>query len=407
MWIRIIRKSGVRASIEKNFQTKQQMINDSYSVYVHIPFCKARCGYCVFCSYTDFSIEDAYFDALCNEIVRVGDKFGRQPIRTMYWGGGTPSCVKAENLQKLFGVLNAVFDLSGLSEFSVECNPESASEEKLSLFRDIGVNRLSFGLQSANDSTLKKIGRLHNFGDFLTALELAHRLGFSNINADVIIGLPETADEFRRTADVVRKLSLTHLSLYALEIHPEKKAFKKLCDEFGYTDDDLADMYDFATQKLAESGFRRYEVSNFAKAGFECAHNLNYWHEGRYFGFGASASGFVANVRYGNALDMRKYISCVPQTSYDLSDVGVCTEYAETVSPKEEMCEFVMLALRLREGISVKNFRKRFGVDFFDEFPKAKILADDGFLLIESDCVRIPDEKLYVLNSILVELLPD
>lgn len=414
--------------------------NSDISVYVHIPFCKARCGYCAFSSGTDFSSEDVYFDVLCREIFRAASacesrnveaSSAKIPVKTIFWGGGTPSSVSLKNLQKLYSALQSAFDLSALAEFSVECNPESTTQALTQFLKSIGANRLSFGLQSANDQTLAKIGRLHTYDGFLHALDIALKSGFSNINADLIVGLPESREDFFRTTELVCALPLEHLSLYALEIHPQNTAFKALCDAYGYTDDDLADMYDFAVCRFEQAGFERYEISNFAKRGKECLHNLNYWREGRYFGFGASASGFVQNVRYGNAFDVKKYIAqgsalfqdsnaeggvdnCVDaeacRTAKNrcvVSDYcGVATEYCETISADEEMSEFVMLGLRLREGISANDFSRRFGADFFEKFPAAKSLVQRGFLLVDNGIVRVPENKLYVLNSVLTELLP-
>lgn len=444
-----------------------------YAIYVHIPFCKARCGYCAFSSCTNFALQNDYFDALCSEIshAKTCDDVA---IRTMFWGGGTPSAVNLKYLQKLHCALQK-FDLSNLKEFTVELNPESTTKELLQFLKSIGVNRLSFGLQSANDSTLKKIGRLHNYQGFLTALNLARQCGFSNINADLILGLPESFDEFRNTIEQVCRLPLEHISLYALEIHPEKTAFKALCDSYGYTDDDLADMYVYALEKLEKAGFLRYEVSNFAKAGCCCQHNLTYWREGRYFGFGASASGFVENVRYGNAYDIEQYIDDARakfgvvgsvaldkheqsaskigvetpladaneatvnkndyqqafnkitssdespdevNTNYENTNgghanklesfqLGVATEYCDVISLQEEMSEFAMLGLRLTDGVSLAEFSSRFGKDFFTQFPQGVNLVQQGFLQMANGRLFVPKEKFYVLNSILVELLPD
>jgi len=368
--------------------------NEVASIYVHIPFCKARCGYCAFCSCTNFSLREAYFETLSNEISKAVVPFGTS-IKTLYWGGGTPSAVGIEYLQKLYDALARKFDLSSLEEFTVECNPESATEELLLFLKNIGVNRLSFGLQSVNDATLKKIGRIHGYSDFLKALRIARQLGYFDINADLIVGLPETKDAFYNSVINVANLPLTHVSVYALEIHDENSAFGQLCKSFAYSDDDLSDMYDFALDYLENRGFLRYEVSNFAKKGFESRHNSAYWREKRYFGFGASASGFLQNVRYGNVCDIKKYIE---------SNASL-TEYRDEISPDGEMKEYVMLGLRTRDGIDTQSFEEFFGCDFFAKFPGAESLSQKGFLTICGSKVFIPRDKFYVLNSILVELL--
>ncbi len=369
-------------------------MREDYAVYVHIPFCKARCGYCAFSSCTDFGLQQKYFEVLSGEIDKA------QPncvVKTMFWGGGTPSAVNIKYLRTLFDKLNGKFDLSQMEEFSVECNPESTTADLLDFFRQIGVTRISFGLQSANNETLKKIGRLHTYEKFLSALDMARQHGFFNINADLILGLPESKSMFFNTINTVVQLPLTHLSLYALEVHAENTQFKVLCDSYNYTDDDLADMYDFAVNKFAAAGFARYEISNFAKKGFCCKHNCAYWKEQRYFGFGAAASGFVKDKRYTNVYGIKEYIECN----------GTARQYEEQISASDEMCEFVMLGLRLTEGIDLVEFTQRFSTNFHQSFPACQKLIENGFLQEENGRIFVPTDKFYVLNSILVELLPN
>lgn len=369
-------------------------MQNSSAIYVHIPFCKARCGYCAFSSCVNFDLQRQYFDAVIAEIESAPPSDG---VTTMFWGGGTPSAVDVRYLEMLFQKLSQKFDLSHLQEFTVECNPESTTAELLCFFRKIGVNRLSFGLQSANDQTLTRIGRLHTYEQFLNALNLALAHGFSNVNADLILGLPESERDFQRTVSEVCQLPLKHVSLYALEIHDENPNFKKLCESFPHTDDELADAYDFALQKFAEKGFLRYEVSNFAQEGYACKHNCAYWTEQRYYGFGASASGFLQNVRYTNVFSVVDYINAN----------GAVRAFEEQISPQEEKCEFVMLGLRLQQGISLAEFSERFSADFFATFPASQSLLKNGFLQLRDGRICVPSNKFYVLNSILVELLPN
>ena len=367
---------------------------DKYGIYVHIPFCKARCGYCAFSSCTDYSLVDKYFQKLFNEIEYYSDK--SIPIHTFYIGGGTPSSVDKNLLNDLFDKLRLSFDMSKVEEVSVECNPESVTVELLRCLRANGVNRLSFGLQSVNDDTLKRIGRIHSYASFTEALRLAEQQGFTNINADLIVGLPESAQDFCHSVEVVSKLPLRHVSVYALELH-EGTALYKLCKEqYPFDDDELADMYDYAVNKLAESGYMRYEISNFAKSGHECLHNLNYWQEGRYYAFGASASGFVDDTRYTNPHSIQDYLSTPTKLLHN---------DCQLLSANDLANEFVMLGLRLSSGVSLVEFRLRYGKDFFDFFTSARKLVEQGFLTIDGDSVRVPKDKIYVVNSILCELL--
>jgi len=370
------------------------MNNTDYGIYVHVPFCKARCSYCAFSSCTNFALQTAYFDAVCAEIARTTLPRDDFRIATMYWGGGTPSSVESRYLTQLYNALSQKFDLSNLSEFTVECNPESVTKDLLQLFRSFGVTRLSFGLQSANDKTLQKIGRLHNYDDFLRALELARECGFANVNADLILGLPESAADFAHTVECVTNLPLSHVSLYALEVYPNAP-IAKLCAKYPRTDDELADEYDYALARFAEKGFYRYEVSNFARKNCECKHNLGYWTEQRYFAYGAAASGFVDDVRYTNVFGVQDYIE---------SGDG-CRATTERISLDEQAYEYTMLGMRLERGISLADFRNRFGVDFFARFPTADKLISDGFLRRDGDRLFVAPDKFYVLNSILTELL--
>lgn len=370
------------------------MIKDKYSIYIHIPFCKARCSYCAFSSSTNYALADNYFKRLFAEIEYYSNK--DVPIYTVYIGGGTPSSVDKNLLNDLFDKLYSNFDLSRVEEISVECNPESVTEELLRCLKANGVNRLSFGLQSVNNSTLKRIGRLHDYAQFERALRLALQLGFDNVNADLIVGLPESAEDFYNSVETVAQLPIQHVSVYALELHEGTSLYDLCKAQYPFDDDELADMYDGACEILSKHGFNRYEISNFAKAGRECKHNLNYWQEGRYIAFGASASGFVGNIRYTNPYDMEDYL-CAP--------TKVLHHNYQRISQHEQANEFVMLGLRLSSGVDLNEFQLRYGSDFFDFFPNARNLVNQGYLRVASGSVTVPPDKLYVVNSILCELL--
>lgn len=364
-----------------------------YSIYIHIPFCKARCSYCAFVSCTDLSVAESYFSKLFAEMDRYADK--TKPIYTIYLGGGTPSYAGAYWLDKIFAKLNECFDLSHIEEITVECNPESTTDQLLTCLHNCGVTRLSFGLQSVNDGTLKRIGRLHGYKDFTEALYKAVSHGFANINADLIIGLPESHADFIRTVCTAAVLPLNHISLYALELHRGTSLYADANGKNFFSDDEQADMYDEAAEILSKHGFKRYEISNFAKVNCECKHNLHYWREGRYFAFGASASGFVDNMRFTNCMSVSDYID---------KPIELLRESCEQIDVAEEANEFAMLGLRLDDGISLSEFEKRFGVDFMKFFSAAKSLVGRGLLICRGDRLQVPRDKFYVINSILSEL---
>lgn len=363
----------------------------NYSIYIHIPFCRARCSYCAFSSCTDLSLQEAYFAKLFDEISAC--ELPEKHIGTVFLGGGTPSAVDGKYIVRLFDLLRSRFDLADDCEITTEGNPESATNDKLALFRDVGINRISFGLQSLSNATLAKIGRLHTSEQFLQVLDNALAVGFTNINADLMLGLPESHADFLHTVDSVVQLPLSHLSLYALELYPYAPLYA-LRNQIPSDQDYLADLYDQAVARFAEAGFMRYETSNFARDGKRCKHNLNYWHEGRYYGFGASASGFVSDVRYDNVRDIRDYIAA--------DNVRV---NAETESLDTQANEYVMLALRLADGVDLAEFRARYGRDFFTYFDSANRLLQQGCLQVVGGSVVIPDDKYYVANAILSELV--
>lgn len=366
----------------------------NHGIYVHIPFCKARCHYCAFSSNCDYSLQQSYFDKLFAEISARSDRTAK--ISTIYLGGGTPSSVNVNYLDGLFGKLSANFDLSDVTEITVECNPESVTDELLACLKANCVNRLSFGLQSTNDETLKIIGRVHRYADFAKALNLAQKYGFANVNADLILGLPESVADFRGSVNTVMQLPLTHVSVYALELHDNSPIYNLCKTQYDYDDDTLADMYDYAVAVLSENGFARYEISNFARAGYTCKHNLNYWDEGRYFAFGASASGFVGDLRYTNPFNIGDYLKTPVEQLLNAGDRLTLDEQAN---------EYAMLRLRLADGVDLSEFERRFQADFFTFFPNARNLTNQGFIVIDGGRAYVPSDKLYVVNSILSELL--
>ena len=368
-------------------------MNQAYQIYVHIPFCKARCGYCAFSSCTNYNLCSAYFKKLFDQIDKT--PVVQKNISTIFIGGGTPSSVDTMYLEQLFQKLRQKFDLSTVTEITVECNPESVTKDLLQCLKRNNVTRLSFGLQSTNNQTLKAIGRLHTYEQFVSALNLARQFGFTNINADLILCLPESLESFQNSINTVVNLPLTHVSVYALEVH-EGSAIANLSKSFGHTEDDFADMYDYACDTLQKHGFARYEISNFAKDGYVCQHNLGYWQQKRYYAFGPSASGFVGDVRYDNVQTLQQYLD-TPTEDLLINK--------QQISLDEQANEFAMLGLRLTNGLSLEQFKDKFHCDFFQFFPNANRLLTDGFLQIVGQNVLVPQEKFYVVNSILCELL--
>ena len=361
------------------------------SIYIHIPFCKRKCFYCDFTSMCNLSLQDRYIDCLVAEADRYLSRVGNIAVKSVFVGGGTPSVLSENNITRLFDCIKK-FNLLPDCEITVEGNPESLDRDKLRCFHLSGVNRLSVGLQSVNDDSLKKIGRLHSYNDFLRCLDNACNF-FDNINADLMIGVDSTFDQFRHTVDTVVKLPLKHLSFYALEIYPDS-VLRKLIDNGSVNvvqdEDVLADMYDYAHATLADNGFERYEVSNFSRQS-PSRHNLNYWQCGEYIGLGVSASGYLNHIRYTNTHSLEKY----------LKGGSVRTD-CNYINRQESMREFLMLGLRLEQGVSLSDFYARYGTQLYEVFDITKCR---DCLVQEGDTLRVREDKFYSLNYILTELL--
>lgn len=361
-------------------------------IYVHIPFCKSKCKYCAFVSSPDMSCEDAYLRTLIGEIDSSADKHAA--VDSIYIGGGTPSCLARGELCKIFDSLDAAFDIADDCEITVETNPESCSDGFISECLDCGVNRVSMGLQSSDDSVLKAIGRIHDFSDFVVAAERLCQK-FDNVSSDLILGLPEQGmRDVEKSIDVFSRYC-SHASVYALTV--ENGTPLALC---GYkaNDDAVADLYDRACEKLKAAGFCRYEVSNFARRGRESRHNKKYWECEKYIGLGVAAHGYDGMcTRYRHSDNIAEYIANPSDTATQLDAADLYNEY-------------VMLRLRTEKGIELDTFRKRFGYPFAavnGNSDKLKRMEADGLIICDGGSVRISPRYMFVMNGIIEELMLD
>lgn len=330
-------------------------MTSSAGLYIHIPFCDKRCDYCDFVTFADRpGLADTYLTALEREMKR----YAGTAIETLFIGGGTPTALSAAQIERLMTGVRSHFDISRLAEATVEANPESATEERLTAYRDGGINRLSLGLQSADDSTLQRIGRLHDVDGFVRAYERSRRLGFSNVNIDLMFGLPgQTLESWSDTLDRVIALRPDHVSAYALKV----EAGTRFHRDGVLADQDLeADMYLLASERFSSAGFLHYEISNFAQPGRESKHNLRYWLNQDVIGVGVSAAGYRNSVRRKNTSQLQVYL--------ERSLAGQATETEETLlDPTERDRENLMLQLRLRSGVDAGQLR-RTGVPNIDLF---------------------------------------
>lgn len=365
-------------------------------IYLHIPFCKHKCTYCDFTSFPDrMSIAEAYMACLIREIAQRGKQLERMTFDTVYFGGGTPSYVEPEYIYAAMKQIKKSFHLSDRPEITIEMNPGTVSEKKIAMYKRAGINRFSVGLQTAIDSQLEEIGRIHNVRDYLYCASL---LKGENFSADVMIGLKgQTADDVCKTIELAARSGAKHISMYALTPADGTPIYTDYLNGELPDADEVADLYEAGYAKLKEFGFRRYEVSNFCLKGYESRHNLNYWKRGEYIGLGVSASSFINGQRFTNTFDPDEYMKCV------ISGFPPVIE-SESVEEKDAKFEFVMLALRTADGISAAAYQKAFGSDWKSDFAQAyqktkEYLEEDG------DSTRIREEYLYVQNSILTEYM--
>ena len=374
------------------------MTTEPIGIYVHTPFCIKKCNYCDFCSFpiSDFEKREEYIKALILEIASYG---GREiTVDSVFFGGGTPSLLRPEEIKKIVCELKHSFQILPDAEFTLEANPKTVSEENLLLYRELGVNRISIGLQSIHENEQKMLGRTHNFDDFLTSYELVRASGISNVNVDLMYGIPEqTLDSFEKTLRRVLALSPEHISLYGLILEEDTPLFSLHRQNRLTlpTEDEECDMYSLAARILAEAGYSHYEISNYARVGYECRHNLKYWNNMEYIGVGVSAYSNFGNRRYGNSRDISEYISDY-SLKYDVTESD-----AET-----ERYDYVMLGLRLKDGISLSEYKKRFSSDFIMENEEQiNSFLSGGFMQISGDRLSLTERGFYVSNTILTALL--
>ncbi len=353
-----------------------ESLSQSTSLYFHIPFCIHRCAYCDFNTYAGQQDSiPAYVRSLINEIQAVGESASPKiNAHTIFFGGGTPSLLTANQFESILQSIHLNFDLTPEAEISLEANPGTCSLDYLSNLRALGFNRISFGVQSANPDELRLLERIHNYSDVLDAVKWSRQAGFDNLNLDLIYGLPEqTMDRWQNTLNLILGLHPEHLSLYALTLE-QGTPFGRWANHglLPIPDPDVAaEMYEWAGEQLGAAGYEQYEISNWSLPGRQCRHNLQYWRNLPYLGFGAGAHGYAGGYRYSNVLRIKTFINRLEEFhSHDLPyPTSPATVNHHRNTPRDDMQETMMTGLRLtREGVSARAFRERFGVDLMDVF---------------------------------------
>lgn len=367
-------------------------------IYVHIPFCKQKCRYCDFTSFPDkIGFAESYMTCVYHEMAMRSGELKDRVFDTLYIGGGTPSVIDESYIAMLVAAAKKRFTLSPDAEITIEMNPGTVSRDKIELYKKVGINRFSVGLQTAIDSQLEELGRCHTLNQFVTCAKL---LKGENFNADIMIGLKgQTVDDVCKSIQVAASFGASHISMYALTPEDGTPVYTDYLNGELPDGDEVAEMYRAGTDKLKELGFVRYEVSNFCLKGKESRHNLNYWKRGEYIGFGVSASSFVGGTRFTNTFDLDEYFKCILTDHFPVVD-------SEKIDRNGAMDESIMLAMRTAGGLDVAAFEAEFGCAFRAEYADA-LAKNAAYLKEENGRLRIKPEYLYVQNSIICDFFKD
>ncbi len=374
-------------------------------IYIHIPFCVRKCAYCDFLSGpSDEADRELYVKLLCDEIEACKGKTEEYQVSTVFFGGGTPSVLSGKQIERIMQSLRENLQFRWDAEITLEANPGTVSEEKLHSYKKAGINRLSIGLQSVHDEELKLLGRIHTYSEFLTTYHMARKCGFQNINIDLISAIPgQTVESWCETLQTVLALAPEHISAYSLIIEPRTPFYDMYGEDSGEntqqiklpSEDDERIMYWKTKEILAEAGYARYEISNYAKPGFECRHNIGYWQRTPYLGFGTEAATLFEEKRYTNPPDIETY-----RISFDNKFHG------EMLSREEQMEEFMFLGLRMMQGISKTAFHEMFGKEIENVYGEQICKLKDIKLLEEkADRIYLTEKGIDVSNAVFVEFM--
>ena len=357
------------------------------SIYIHIPFCNSICSYCDFCKiFYDKKYIKSYLDNLRNEIV---DRYKGEEVNTIYIGGGTPSCLEDDELVMLFDIIK-VFNLSNDYEFTIEGNVESITESKLNIMKKYGVNRISIGVQSFDNDVIKLLGRRHTEKEVFDKINLIKRY-IDNVNIDIIYAAYNDINILKRDIDKALKLDVKHISTYSLIL--EDNTLLKV-NGFNGIDEDLDyEMYKYIEDILEDNGYVHYEISNYAKKGYESRHNLVYWNNEEYYGFGLSSTSYINNERITNTKNLRNY----------LNGKYIGTSISEDKEIKME--NEVMLGLRKLDGIDLDRFKDKFNVSLEDIYNIDNLISEGYYLVKEDNYIKINKKYMYISNEIIVRIL--
>lgn len=390
------------------FKKKKAEPKKPLGLYIHIPFCVQKCKYCDFLSApADDATKKRYVEAICKEITGYKELTKEYELATIYFGGGTPSVLELSLIEKILSTVKASFSVDESAEITLEVNPGTASLDKLKGYKELGINRLSIGVQSAKEEELRLLGRIHSFEDAKTTVLWAREAGFTNISLDLMSALPnQSLDDYKENVEAILALHPEHISSYSLIVE-EGTAFYAQYSEGAPKENELPDeeadraMYAYTKARLVQAGYERYEISNYAKPGYESRHNSSYWIGTEYLGVGLGASSLFTNARYHNETDLLAYME-EAETGQDVR------LEIERLVPEEQMEEFMILGLRMMRGVSREEFQKRFGKPIETVYGSAlKKLEKQGLLILEGDSIALTETGIDVSNQVFVEFIPE
>lgn len=371
----------------------------AYGLYLHIPFCIKKCAYCDFVSaHAPEEVQAAYFSALRKEIANWKGK----ELDTVFLGGGTPSCVDARHIVALFSCIYEMMSVAKDAEITMEANPGTLTPENLQVYRDCGVNRISLGVQSFQNKELHALGRIHNAVDVFHAVDRIHSAGIENLNLDLMLATPyQTRASLHDTLEKAVSLSPAHISAYSLIVEPGTPFYEQQkAGQLPLPDEDLErDLCDGAYEFLQARGYMQYEISNYAKPGFACRHNLKYWQCMPYLGLGAAAHGYDGDVRVENTPDVADYI-------HRMNTSGTAVLKETSLSEEDKISEYIIMALRLVRGLDFSDFSRRFGFPFLEQYEDTiRKYERGGFFQIDSGRICFTQKGFAVSNAILADFV--
>lgn len=382
-------------------------------LYIHIPFCKQKCSYCDFCSYANKeSFIKRYIQCVLKEIIEVGNnnkidfENGKDDlflVKTIYIGGGTPSLIDSKYIVQIIEDIKLNFEIDEKAEITIEVNPGTVTLEKLEDYKRAGINRLSIGLQSTHEHLLKEIGRIHTYLDFLDTFRFAREAGFENINVDLMIGIPnQTLEEVKDSIEEIVSMEPEHISVYSLILEENTPLFKKVEEGLELPNEDLErKMYWAVKQTLEQNNYIHYEISNFAKKGYESKHNLDCWNQKEYIGFGIAAHSYTNGIRYSNIENIEQYIK-----NYDEDKTEENLVFHEKQDMEAMQKEYMLLGLRKIDGVSIQEFKIKFVANpVFLYHSELEKLVNEELLEIDGDQIKLTNKGLDLANIVWKEFI--